>query len=477
MKSSYHDSPLMKLMIKTSQNMQLLLGWEAPSPRQEPPVHLEAVRASYDRLRQVLELDQGSIYGLHTGFGRNIDDDIEPKQWRQHQNELLDYLCVGVGPHLAENIVRRALWIQVSKFSKGLSAIHPETYLALRSYCQAARLPLVPCYGSLGASGDLIPMAHAVREFFHEQGVQGPRDVLATVNTNAMMAAYATECWQRLQKQLRSMFVIGSLTSLALGVRDEAFAPEGLDPTTTQPQMTDIGRYLRLIRQRLLSFTGSTELEGPFPIQERYSVRCMPQILNSLMTKTERAAASICQDATTVSDNPIILTGEQARIWHGGHFYAQGIADASDLMIDACQQLIELIDRQVLLLVTPDTNHGLPTNLAYHGFSHVKGIHQLISALRQQARTLSTRSNQLGFTCESYNQDMVPASMASLNACWQLITLTEEVTRAGTYCADRAFQLRYEQELPDYLSLQKWPEYKPEVTIHEFSETQGLDDF
>ena len=436
----------------------------------------DRIEHSYETLQRLLESKDQKVYGLHTGFGRNIDDHIEIERWRQHQQDLLDYLCVGIGPELSNRIVQTGLRLQLKKFAKGLSGLHPETFQAFETYCNSGPIPSVPCFGSLGASGDLIPMAHATRPFFIEHGIKGPRDVLATVNTNAMMSAFAIDCWQKLQSMVQSGLVFGSLSSLALGVENDAFDPMGLDPSFQRPQLADIGRWMGLIRNRLLSFATSEPLQGEFPIQERYSVRCMPQILNSILTKMSRAADSIYEEASSVSDNPLVLTDDNPRIWHGGHFYAQGIADACDLLQDSIQQLIEMIDRQVLLLVTPETNHGLPANLALQDYNHVKGIHQLLSALRQQARTHSQHSVMLGFSCESYNQDVVPAGMSALNNCAQLLDRLADVLRAGCFCADRAFRLRYSITAPHYLKLSQWPNYRIEDTLESFSEDRRIDE-
>lgn len=436
-----------------------LVMWGGPAyPFCLGDVGLDRVRVSYERLKIHASQPDARVYGLHTGFGVNVDSARDPNDWRKTQLDLLGYLHVGVGAPLAMAVVRRALRLQAWKVACGLSGVHPETYQALVALTGQTQLPMVPSYGSLGASGDLIPMAHAVAPLFTE-GPRGPRDVIALVNTNAMMSSLALECLAEVRSQWNLAVCVTAAASVALGVNEEPFDPAVLSRNRLQAQISVAGDQVLQTRSRLLNGLGVATVPECVPVQERYSIRCSPQILGNLLENIDFSTRRIVAEALSVADNPLVL---ENRIWHGGLFYAAGIATACDLMADAIARMAEMVDRQVLLLVGADTNHGLPENLSSHGDLHVKGLHQLISSLNQGLRAGAVPTRNLSFSCEGNNQDVVPSSMVALVHLRSALDLSRQALRAAGFCADRAVHLRYKLPLPESLKLAAWSGYNPE---------------
>ena len=156
----------------------------------------EKVFKSYHNLMEVMNSSNNTIYGIHTGYGSNVNETKKSDDWKNDQIELLHYLKVGTGQLLDERIVRRALRIQALNIAKGYSGTSPQIYKKLWEIASRDTLAKVPMFGSLGASGDLIPMAHAVYPIFEEIEPMGPRDVISLVNTNSMMVSYAIELHQ-----------------------------------------------------------------------------------------------------------------------------------------------------------------------------------------------------------------------------------------------------------------------------------------
>ena len=173
------------------------------------------VSLSYEAVLNMMKQDQVKVYGIHTGYGANVVSGKDPNNWRTTQSDLLDYLQVGVGDPLPESVVRRGLRLQLLKTAEGHSGIHPQTVERLVKLCNEPTLPSVPSRGSLGASGDLIPMAHAIGAIFDSHPPMGPRDVIGLVNTNSLMASYAIEQWQRVRRLFSTTHEIVALTMRA----------------------------------------------------------------------------------------------------------------------------------------------------------------------------------------------------------------------------------------------------------------------
>ena len=436
-----------------------LSGWgNVETSFHATPELMRRVAAAHGRLLEHLGDRSSRIYGVHTGFGANVDSARDPLAWRKTQADLLEYLLVGTGDPLPKTVVRRALRLQCWKVGQGFSGIHPETFLALTKLADQDALPPVPSYGSLGASGDLVPMAHAIRPLFAASQPRGPRDVIGLVNTNAMMSSLALECLDMVRAQWRLGCGITAAASLALGTSDEPFEAEVLSLNRRQPQIRSTGEFLCDYRHRFRREFGGGDPVVDVPIQERYSIRCAPQVLGNIAENIDFATRRIVAEALSVADNPVVLDD---RMWHGGLFYAAGLATASDLLQDAIARIAEMVDRQVLLLVGTDTNHGLPENLGVPGHSHVKGLHQLLSALNQGMRAYAVPARSLSFSCEGNNQDIVPCAMMALLQLRGAAALGQQVLKAAAFCAERALELRYRAEIPEYLSLAAWSRYEP----------------
>lgn len=428
----------------------------------------ERVKTAHDRLLQLIESGEATVYGLHTHFGHNLSTRVPLKDWQTHQEALLRYLCVGVGPALPERVVRRALRLQAHKMGLGFSGLHPETFQKLLQLADAPSLPTVPSLGSLGASGDLIPMAHAVTPLFSGHKPQGPRDVLALVNTNAMMASLAIEIWHDLMRLNKAAGYGWLLHAEGLGWQQQGHGHAGWQTgnqfSPVQHQWLDqVQVWQKELEQRRSgneknSASKNSGLKKPSVLQERYSIRCAPQIFLDITDNLHFAGEKIQREALKLADNPIV---REDGIWHGGLFYTAALASAAELMQNAIVRLADLMDRQILLTVTPETNHGLPENLSTEEpGNHVKGLHQLASAVLQKIKGMSLPASLLSFSCESNNQDVVPASMSSLLLVRESLELLNEVMRIHRFIGERAFYQRQGQALPPELNLAQFPAFQ-----------------
>lgn len=435
-----------------------LIEWGTSSTFTLPVGSESRVRLSFERLMEHVNGREEKIYGLHTGFGSDVSAKAST-DWKEHQFALLRYLQVGVGKSLPASVVRRAIRLQTFKSSLGFSGIHPETFARLWALCHTDKLPEVPCYGSLGASGDLVSMAHAVEPLFtNKDDVRGPRDVLTLVNTNAMMASYGIELFSLANKILFDAIHLVAMSSYTAGYGARHFTESGIDLPYQCPQVSYVANKMVEFISEFENTQENRPVPGAGEEQARYSLRCSPNVLGGALWSFKLAGERIQLEALRVADNPVVLEKE---IWHGGHFYALGIAQAADLLSDGVFRICEMLDRQVLILMSPDLNNGLARNLEVAGESHLKGIHQLMSSLLQQLKTHQMPSRMLSFSCEGNNQDIVPCGMAALNSLSQQMDIALEMIRAASFVFERGFSLRRAEQISPELYLKSWSSYAP----------------
>ena len=424
----------------------------------------ERVNLSYQSLMRLLEQDDIMIYGIHTGYGANVLSNRDPAKWKKNQIELLEYLQVGVGAALPARVVRRALRLQILKSLQGHSGLHPETLLQLVHLSNSPKLPQVPRYGSLGASGDLIPMAHATGPVFMNGGPLGPRDVIGLVNTNSMMSSYAIEL---LSDTHRILDLAHEITSLVMFSVKASLEPLSEDVCGLRSP-EDGYRRSALVLKSILDKNNMNSLEASERswLQARYSIRCAPMVFGNCLDQLNFAEAKIIADAESVADNPVIFSEDgNDRVLHAGLFYAASTATAADCMLDVIGKASEILDRQILILMDPNLNENLPENLFVAQMGHCKGLHQLISAMNQQLRSHSTPSRLMSFSCEGNNQDVVPCAMSALNQLQSAVDIGKEIVRASLFVALRAAALRRGSLVPSALNLNCWAEFKNEEKL------------
>ncbi|SMF00405.1 aromatic amino acid lyase [Pseudobacteriovorax antillogorgiicola] len=406
--------------------------------------------ASYETLVRIAGQTDKPCYGLHTSYGHNVKDARNAGEFEFWQRDLLHYLQVGVGSPLPVPVVRLGLRLQAFKASRGVSGIHPETISDLLALSNEESLPLVPRYGSLGASGDLIPMAHALVPLFSHE-IRGPRDVIGLVNTNAMMASWLVLQLQIVEQLWFRAAEITAINALVLDSPEEHFQGLGFEINSHLKgncfAASQLAQALQNWRETLLIESKQTK------VQSKYSIRCSPQILGNCYDLLEFAKCKAVSEALAVADNPIIPHDGDSP-WHGGLFYASGLATGSDLAIDIVAKLCELLDRQVLLMMDGNET-GLADNL-WNGHDHLKGLHQLLSSLYQKVRTQTPRSIQASFSSESHNQDLVPAGMTMLVHLDELMALARDVFRGASFIALRGGVQKSGRAVPPALSLIQW---------------------
>ncbi|OUM94301.1 MAG: histidine ammonia-lyase [Firmicutes bacterium ZCTH02-B6] len=318
------------------------------------------------------------VYGVTTGVGELRTVVIPPESRRELQVNILRSHAAGVGPHLPEAEARAVMLLRVNSFLPGHSGVRPETVAALVQLLNSGVYPAIPEQGSLGASGDLAPLAHLAlvligegeayvdgrlvpgREALASVGLAplslGPKEGLALINgTQLMTGIGALVCRQALQL-LAWADAAASLTLEALRGNASAFDPR-IHRLRPHPGQTRAAAHVRRLT------AGSLRLRpyDPAGVQDAYSLRCIPQVHGAVWDVAAHVRAILEREANAVTDNPLLFP-EDGEVLNGGNFHGSPVAMAMDYLAIGLAELAGISERRVERLVNPHLS-GLPAFL------------------------------------------------------------------------------------------------------------------
>lgn len=339
----------------------------------------EAIKAGRDKIHRLLESGK-PIYGVNTGFGRLASTIVPDSELSLLQkNLLLSHACATGDPFPIE-IVRVMLFLRVASLARGRSGIRLETVNALVKLGNSGYTPVVPCKGSLGASGDLAPLSHMCLPILGEGECYDPdgnivsgaealeragitmielqaKEGLALINGTQAMTAVLSAAFIRAGRLMKAADASAAITLEALLGTDAALDPEliGLRP---HPGASESAR---LIREHLQG----SEIIHSHPscgkVQDAYSLRCTPQVHGASRDALEYIGTVLERELRAVTDNPLLM--EDGRAISGGNFHGQPIALAADHLKIAVAELANISERRTERLLNPDLS-GLPAFLA-----------------------------------------------------------------------------------------------------------------
>ncbi len=389
----------------------------------------EAARGRIARGRQRLEelIERGErIYGVNTGVGGNIGISLAPEQMEPMQHNLVRHLACGTGAPLPHDVVRAATLLRVATFLTGASAVRVETVEALAELLNRGITPVVPRYGSVGASGDLMPSAYIARvlvgmgeaefegrrlpalEALNAAGLQpmrfAPKEALALINGTTVMTASAALVWVDAFHALRAMLGAVALSVEALQAPSLPFEPWVQD-LKGHPGQIAVAAHLR----ELLSGSIYTQESSG---QTCYSLRCVPQGLGPVWEALEDGRATVEREINSANDNPLI-DPETGRMYKAGNFYGGHIARLLDTWKIDFAAIANWGNALMAVLVDDRFSGGLPANLTPHpgvncGF---KGMQLSVTSLTCAVRQMAGPSSIHSLPTEQYNQDVVSLGM------------------------------------------------------------------
>ena len=337
------------------------------------------IEASAACVRTILARGE-PVYGINTGFGRLASIRIDDADLTQLQRNIVVSHAAGVGEAMPAPVCRLMLALKLASLAQGASGVENATVDLLQAMLLQDLIPVVPAQGSVGASGDLAPLAHMaaamigvgsiMRHGVVEPALEalaacglapvtlGPKEGLALLNGTQFSTAYALAALFEAERLLQSAIVTGALSTDAARGSDTPFDPRIHALRRHQGQI-DVAGTLRGMMAG--SAIRASHLLGDERVQDPYCLRCQPQVMGAVLDLLRQAAATLATEANGVTDNPLILvdTGEALS---GGNFHAEPVAFAADMIALALCEIGSIAERRVAMLIDPALS-GLPAFL------------------------------------------------------------------------------------------------------------------
>ncbi len=342
-----------------------------------------AITESARAVARIVAADKPA-YGINTGFGRLAQTRIPLNELAQLQTNIVLSHAAGTGPALDDATVRLVLALKVATLAHGHSGVRPEVVDLLLALYRRGIHPIIPAKGSVGASGDLAPLAHlaltllgvgdarvdgrpvSAADALAQAGLSpltlAPKEGLALLNGTQVSTALALVGLFAIEDVFAAALVAGSLSVDAAAGSDTPFDPRIHDLRGHAGQREVAVRYAQLIAGSAIR---RSHLEDDPRVQYPYSLRCQPQVMGACLDHIRFAARVFEIEANGVSDNPLIFAGSD-EVLSGGNFHGEPVALAADTLAVAVAEIGALSERRIALLIDP-TLSGLPPFLVEHG--------------------------------------------------------------------------------------------------------------
>jgi histidine ammonia-lyase len=312
-----------------------------------------------------------TVYGINTGFGLLANTSIAAEDLETLQKNLVLSHACGVGEPLSENVTRLLMVLKIASLSKGASGVRRHTLETLIAMVNGEVLPLIPAKGSVGASGDLAPLAHmscvligvsearyqgqtldaeaALAKVGLKPMVLGPKEGLALLNGTQCSTALALAGLFATEDVFAAAIAAGALSVDALKGSDAPFDPR-IHALRGQPGQIEVAAVLRGL------ITGSaireSHREDCAKVQDPYSLRCQPQVMGAILDVMRNAAAALEREANAVTDNPLVFF-DDGDVISGGNFHAEPVAFAADQIAMILCEIGNISERRTSILVDP----------------------------------------------------------------------------------------------------------------------------
>lgn len=355
---------------------QLETLWRTAAPARLDPRAHPAIAASAARIAAAAAGD-AAVYGVNTGFGKLASVRIAPEDTATLQRNLILSHCCGVGAPLAPETVRLMMALKLLSLGRGASGVRPEIVALLEGMLAQGVTPVVPEQGSVGASGDLAPLAHmaavmigagealvagerlpgaaALARAGLAPVVLGAKEGLALINGTQFSTALALVGLFRALSCLRSAVVTGAMSTDAIM---GSTAPTRAEIHTLRGHagQIDVAAAMRALLAG--SEIRESHREGDARVQDPYCIRCQPQVTGAALDLLRFAAGTLITEANAVTDNPLVLS--DGTIVSGGNFHAEPVAFAADQIALAVAEIGAIAQRRIALMVDPALSFGLP---------------------------------------------------------------------------------------------------------------------
>ncbi len=431
----------------------------------EPVTLSPRARARVEASRKVVEriVTEGqTVYGVNTGFGRLSDVRVEPDQLKDLQLNLVRSHACGLGSPLSIPEARAMLLLRANVLALGFSGCRAVLIERLIELLNGGVTPVIPEKGSVGASGDLAPLAHlaltvigegeafygsdrmpsaeALRRADLEPLQLDVKEGLALLNGTQAMAAVGGLALQRAERVARLADVAGAMSLEALKGTPVAFDARihAARPHETQIRVAE---HLReLLRD---SEIRESHLQNDPRVQDAYSLRCMPQVHGAVRAALTQAKDIVEIETGSATDNPLVFA-ETGEVLSGGNFHGAPLALAFDYAAMALTDLMSITERRTDRLVNPDANEHLPPFLTSHpGAASGFMMMQIVAAsLLNEAKVLAHPSSIDNIPTDGGKEDHVSMGMTGAIKLRKIVELAEEITAIELICAAEGLEYR-----------------------------------
>ena len=398
---------------------------------------MQTVAGSYEFLERFAA--KKLIYGINTGFGPMAQYRIDEASMRQLQINLIRSHCTGVGQILSAEETKAVMLTRLNTFLQGYSGVHTDTIELLQALINNNITPIIYEHGSVGASGDLVQLAHLAlclvgegevmvdgcrrktEDVFGQMGIKPLRihlrEGLALTNGTSVMTAIGLINVLRAKRLIELSVTLSSMINEVVGAFDDHFSEE-LNMAKRHKGQREIARTMRYILatsrciRKRENYFYNQEIKDNFiehKVQEYYSLRCVPQILGAIADEADNAERVLLDELNSASDNPIIDV-KTGNVYHGGNFHGDYVAFEMDKLKTGITKLTMLAERQLNYLCHNKLNGILPpfVNLGVLGLNYgVQAAQFTATSTTAECQTLSMPMYVHSIPNNNDNQDIV----------------------------------------------------------------------
>jgi len=424
----------------------------------------DGARARMLRTRAVVDdvvKSGAAVYGVTTGFGKLSEVSIPPDRLAELQVNLVRSHAAGVGPLLPEREVRAMMLLRANVLAKGYSGARPEIADLLCAMLNAGLHPPVPEQGSVGASGDLAPLAHLALAIIGEgtlrrDGRAGPagellaacglvpvtlgaKEGITLINGTQAHTAVAALALVDVRHLWRTAHVAGAASLEALMGTPVAFDARIHDARGQSGQRESAALLRALLAD---SEIRESHRHGDPRVQDAYGLRCMPQVHGPALDAIRFAEGLISRELNAATDNPLVF--ETGELLSGGNFHGQAGAMALDVLAIALTNLATIAERRIDRLVHPDLNQGLPPFLTREaGVNSGFMMAQVTAAsLASECKVLSHPASVDTIPTDGNKEDVVPMAMGAAWKLRRIVANVQHVLAIELMCAAQGLDCR-----------------------------------
>lgn len=321
------------------------------------------------------------VYGVNTGFGKLASTRIEAEQGVALQRNLILSHCCGMGEKLPDNIVRLIMILKLACLGCGASGVRWQLIEHLQGMIENNILPVIPAKGSVGASGDLAPLAHltagmigegsvihngkevsaanALQDIGIDPLVLESKEGLAMINGTQVSTTLALAGLFDAWRNCNSALITGAISVDAFMASTVPFRPEIHQLRPHRGQIDSAATLYGLLEGSEIRESHHQDDER---VQDPYCLRCQPQVMGACMDQLRHAGQTLEIESNSVTDNPLVIS-ENGSIYSGGNFHAEPVAFAADQIAMAVTEIGSITQRRIAIMVDPALNYGLPAFL------------------------------------------------------------------------------------------------------------------